>query len=370
MYKNKIKVCIDARPLNGKIDGIARYTFENLRCMVNDDRFHFILLSNRSIVLNLTSKNITLMEDVQYSKLPGTIWLSLRANILAKKYNCDIFWGTQHILPYFKSNSIKYVVTIHDLVNKVLPSTMSNYNQFTSSLFFNKSVINADSIISVSNTTKNDLEKFYPISRTKKSVVIYEGKSLFFKQRSTKLIKEDYIFLLGSLEPRKNIVSVIEIFNGLKKNFSSLKLVISGKIGWKNSTLFNTITNSDYQNDIVITGYISDDEVVDYLQNAKLFIFPSLYEGFGLPLIEAEGMCPVIANDIEIFQELSNGFENLQLININNNKLSLAISYINDFLKNEHKSLSFKPEMKEVFTWQKSALETINIFYSLREKDV
>lgn len=370
MPKNKIKVCIDARPLNGKIDGIARYTFENLRCMINDDRFHFILVSNRSIVLNLTSSNITLIEDLKYSKLPGTIWLSLRANLLAKKYNCDIFWGTQHILPYFKSNSIKYVVTIHDLVHKVLPSTMSNYNQFISSLFFNKSLINSDIIISVSNTTKKDLEKFYPISTTKKSVVIYEGKSLCSKEKTTKPIKEDYIFLLGSLEPRKNIVSVIEIFSGLKKNFPSLKLVITGNKGWKNSNLFNTIENSDYQNDIVITGYISDDEVVDYLQNAKLFIFPSLYEGFGLPLIEAEGMCPVVANDIQIFQELSNGFENLQLINMNNNQLSLAISYINDFLKNEHKCLSFKPEMKEVFTWQKSAIETMNIFNRLKGKDV
>jgi len=169
---------------------------------------------------------------------------------------------------------------------------------------------------------------------------------------------------------RKNIVSVIGIFSGLKKNFPSLNLVITGNKGWKNSNLFNTIENLDYQNDIVITGYISDNEVVDYLQNAKLFIFQSLNEGFGLPLVEAEGMCPVVANDIEIFQELSNCFENLQLINMNNNQLSLAISYINDFLKNEHKCLSFKPEMKEVFTWQKSAIETMNIFNSLRWKDV
>lgn len=369
MNNNKITICIDARCLNGKTTGINRYLYENLKVLINENNFNYILISNKKIYFDsLNYKNVLLIEDLKFSFIPGTIWLNIRLKKLIKRFKCNIFWGPEHILPFFKIKSIKYILTIHDLVHKILPLSMNNYNLIISKIFFKKSIINADYIICVSKTTKKDLLKYYPVSKKKNIFVIYEGKTLFLNEKQKRLIKEEYIFVLGSLEPRKNINFVLKIFPELKKYNKELKLVITGGKGWKYRNILTNIDNSDYKNDIILTGHISDNDIINYFQNAALFIFPSLYEGFGLPLIEAEGMCPVIANDIGIFRELSNNFKNLKLISMDIKQANIAIEVINNMLINKPKCLTFITDSKKIFTWENSAFETKKVFlYSMKQ---
>ncbi|MFN3659622.1 MAG: glycosyltransferase family 4 protein, partial [Brevinematales bacterium] len=317
-----LRLCIDARPLLHR-GGITRYTKEMILALSNFPSIEMVLISHKPFPVP-EGKNIITHIDHIFSFFPGTLWFLLRAPSLAKKYGCHILWGTQHMLPR-KDKDIAYIVTWHDVVWKKAPSSMRRLNRLLNSLLASLSIKNADKILCVSRTTEKDLVYFYPHAKGK-TTVIYEGKSLPDTTSVTCPYDFPFLFVLGSLEPRKNILTLIKIFEKLLliPGFEKYHLVITGPEGWKNHSFFRYVKNHSLAHRVILTGYLSDKEIIAYFKACKLFVFPSLYEGFGLPLLEAEGKCAVVANDIEVFRELEDFFENLVFCDFSDNPEKVA----------------------------------------------
>ena len=152
-----------------------------------------------------------------------------------------------------------------------------------------------DRFIAVSRSTKSDLMQFFNIPETKIDVV-YEGVSGKFKP--SEKARKNFILSVGTLEPRKNMARLIEAYVALREEGKiEDKLILVGKKGW----LFNSIMDlpERFKQDIIFKGYVPEDELVQLYQAARLFVYPSMYEGFGLPVLEAMGCgCPVITSNI------------------------------------------------------------------------
>ncbi len=363
-----LRICVDARPLSRKKAGIARYINEILQAFQKSSDIEWVLVSHRKIEFDLPSHSpITIVWDKTWRNLPGTIWFILFAPKLAQKYNCDILWGTQHILPLSKPKNLTYCVTWHDMVYKILPHTMSFFNRLLTTLLCGHTLKIANQIIAVSKTTRFDLLRFYPTLPSNKITVVYEGKTNFAPKNSSANLSSPYLFALGSLEPRKNLIALIKVFEILNVKHPELKLILSGGDSWNRSKLLSTIQESPAHQSIILTGFVSDEDLPNYFRNASLFVFPSLYEGFGLPLLEAEGLCPVVANDIEIFRELSQGFENLHFCDFSRPPKQVADT-LEKLMKTTKEPLRFAPEFDKIFSWKRTAEEIHNIFSTSMHK--
>lgn len=357
MKDNKpLRLCVDARPLLHQ-GGITRYTTEMIRALSSFPHVELVLIAHKPFSCP-SAKNIIPVVDNAFSFLPGTLWFLLRAPHLAQKHACSLLWGTQHMLP-LKTKNIPSLVTWHDVVWKKAPSSMKFLNRLLNNLLASSSVRNAHRILCVSRTTEKDLIHFYPKAKGK-TLVIYEGKSLPETTSATCPYTFPFLFALGSLEPRKNIVSLLQAFEKLLliPGFENYHLVLTGPKGWKNHTLFRYLKTSSLQERVILTGYLSDEEIIAYFKACKLFVFPSLYEGFGLPLLEAEGKCAVVANDIPVFRELEQVFENLRFCDFSETPEKVALS-LASLIQQSPGPLRFKKGSE--LTWQKAAERFVNL---------
>jgi glycosyltransferase involved in cell wall biosynthesis len=216
----------------------------------------------------------------------------------------DVLWMPVHNVPLFRRKNLKVVVTIHDLAFKIFPGYFPKKDLVKLNKLGDMAIKNADRIIAISHCTKKDILRFYPQIPAEKITVIHHGfDSKLFKEkistaesdqllRSYKLEARSYILYVGAIQPRKNLEVLVEAFEKIKESASwrtatDLKLVIAGAPAWKSEGTLKKIAESRFVNDIIITGTIGFEKLPALYQNAKMFVFPSLYEGFGIPIIEA-----------------------------------------------------------------------------------
>ncbi len=208
--------------------------------------------------------------------------------------NLDVLHLPYPQFPYLKKPKCPVVVTIHDLI----PLFMPKFHNWKRAVYFKKFLpwylrkVNA--IIAVSESTKRDIVKYYGISENKITVVYDALPEIKYE----KVEKEPFILYLGTLEPRKNVEGIIRAFALLKARGFKYKLVIAGGKGWKYNSIFSLVKKLRLQDDVIFRGYVSDAETVFLYKNAKLFVWPSFYEGFGLPVLEAMAYgTPVVASN-------------------------------------------------------------------------
>ena len=226
--------------------------------------------------------------------------------------NIQVFFSPAHYSPRFCP--IPVVVTIHDLSYFYYPDEFLKKDLYQLKKWTKYSVEKAKKIIAVSNTTKKDLIKFYSVAE-KKIEVVYNGyekasgrtsgveeelnnrKNLEVNLRKLQTKKQNYILYVGTLQPRKNVTVLIDAFYRFKEKKPDYKLVIVGKKGWLFDHIFKKVKDLNLKKEVEIKGYVSDEELSLLYQNAFCFVLPSLYEGFGIPLLEAMSFgTPVISS--------------------------------------------------------------------------
>lgn len=304
-----MRIGVDVRSLSEPITGIGRYTVSLLKLMVLDKSHEWVLYSHRPILHNHWSqKNITVntLNLPKWIKGLYILWSQLILPFWMKRDNIDVFWSPAHRLPIFLPKSIASVVTIHDLVWRFAPSTMRPIGKFLDSFFMPKSVRIADKVITVSKATAQNLSNEVPKAK-QKIEIIYEAGTITFGRLIKKENKyKKYLLFVGTLEPRKNLPRLLKAYSLLpdciKEEYS---LVIVGGRGWGNDNIESIIENLDIKKYVKILGYLNDKELIKTYQKASLFIMPSLYEGFGLPLLEAMSAgVPVVTSNISSMPEI------------------------------------------------------------------
>ncbi|MFH0819343.1 MAG: glycosyltransferase family 1 protein [Patescibacteria group bacterium] len=266
------------------------------------------------------------------------------------------------------SKECRVVVTVHDLSFNLFPHFLSFKRKLWHKLINPKKFIQtADKIIADSFNTKKDLISLFQISENKIEVVHLGGSIKNENNNSESFsgsLPQNYILSVSTLEPRKNISGLIDAFNivSASPNNFDLHLLIVGPAGWKNSDIYNKSKNNSK---IIFLGFVDEKEKTALYKNARAFIYPTFYEGFGLPPLEAMNYhVPIIASYNSSLPEVL-GSSALYVNPYNTQEIVVAINAVLFDLNLKNNLLAGAQEQMKKFSWSKTAVETLNIFNAL-----
>jgi glycosyltransferase involved in cell wall biosynthesis len=305
------RIGIDGRRLGPKLKGIGRYVWE--LCKALDSILpaaQFFLYSPKPLNLPLISPRWSLRVDRSPlgRRLPNNLWLVARVGMLSRRDHVDAFWAGTGLLPLIGLKT-RSVLTVHDLVHRVAPETMNPHALWASRLFFSRSLAQADAIVSISAGTAHRLEAGFSY---KAAAVVRPGLSAVFQPRSASQtravlgrygVRQPYLLSVSTWEPRKGLQPLIRAFRGMQAEglIPNHKLLLVGERGWKDSSIIELARDSEA---VVGLGFVDDASLAALYSGADAFIYPSIYEGFGMPVLEARACgARVVTSDIPELRE-------------------------------------------------------------------
>jgi len=309
--------------------------------------------------------------QLHIARFPGGIrrmvWAHTELPRRAMKDEIEVFWGPAHRLPFFLDRRIARVITIHDLVWRDMAATMRWQTWIADRLLMKPGITVADEIVADSAATANALKAQFPGCGEKLSV-IYPGlttirRALTPGDLSQFGIDRPYILFVGTLEPRKNLLRLLQAYAGLSESTRRrFLLVLAGGQGWRLGDLKRHIGELHIEPSVRLTGYVSDADLVLLYSHARFLAMPSLYEGFGFPIIEANAMgIPVLTSNISSMPEVA-GRAGL-LVDPND------VQSIRDGLESLATNNTLHARLVENtrpnsarFDWTESALQLVHIF--------
>lgn len=298
------KIYVNSRIYEKFHTGIPYYIqqlFQNL-FIVDTTREYFFLQTNKLKTLGRT-------KSFRVYSLVGEVLFDLFFILMLIPFSLDkkILHGPSNILPLIKFPNTKYVVTIHDLSFIVYPQYQSKFFNIYYRYAVGRSLKMADKIIAVSKNTKKDILKYYGSKYTNVEVIYPGVNSIFHNAKKKKnIVDKPYFLSLCTHPKRKNIVSVIVSF-AENNDLSSYTYVIAGLISSEQQGELQEIINEySLQDRVIFFGYAREEDIISLYQNAEFFIFPSFYEGFGFPVLEAMAAgCPVITANNSSLTEIT-----------------------------------------------------------------
>ena len=300
-----MRIAVDARPLASPVNGIGRYTHCLLKRMVQSDHEWF-LYSDRPIHGEaFKNQPVTIRCGDARGGTPGSLkWAQWQYLRWAQHDKVALFWSPRHHLPLMLNRRIRTVVTIHDLVWRRYPETMQPKNRWLERLLTRPSIASADSIICVSDFTAGEVEAYYP-EHANKCRVIHEAAEAHEPGALPGDVPERYLLFVGTLEPRKNLDNLLSAYSSLGSSQRRPPLIIVGGSGWGDYDVRAHVAKLDLTSQVIFYGQPADDELHALYKNALALVMPSLYEGFGLPALEAmQHGVPVIASNNSSLPEI------------------------------------------------------------------
>lgn len=308
-----------------------------------------------------------------YHVIPGPVaWSQVFFPLyLSVTRNCDVLFAPAHYAPRFCP--MPAVVTIHDLSYFYYPDEFLKKDLYKLKNWTQYSLEKAKKIICVSKTTRKDVVHWYNPPEHKLET-IYNGyektktkkypqsvansTDLFQKHR---IKKKNYILYVGTLQPRKNVSTLIEAFRIIQNKHPTVTLVLAGKKGWLYDTIFSDVRRHGLTESVIFPGYVSDNDLIQLYRHALCYVLPSLYEGFGIPVLEAMAYgCPVIASQRSSLPEVG-GNASLYFDPESPQELAEKISlFINDpGLRKEYQKKG-KTHVTR-FSWDTCAKQTLEV---------
>ena len=269
---------------------------------------------------NLTQYQNIEIVDVPYTKesgLKNILWHQWLFQKLLKKYKCDIAYIPNFTLLLRKT--IPTIVTIHDLIEYNVPDKFSKAR-----MFYRKQVCDplmakkSNHILTVSKSSYKDIISYLGVKPSKLTLTLNAtDRNVFKKYSKEKIIPaikkynleyKKYLLFVGTIDfPGKNIKTIIEAFFNLrsKNELNGIKLVIIGKNGFNSKVIYDFVNASPFKDEVIFTGYLNDDDLPKYYAGATIMLYLSLFEGFGLPVLEAMSCAtPVICSNTSCFPEI------------------------------------------------------------------
>lgn len=359
-----MKIGFDAKALVGRRTGIGNYIWSLLDEMANlMPETEFIAYCPEGFTPSFP-KNLQhslIRSNRTYPLMSGYAWLKWRSASLIKNDNIDVFWATRTLYPSQLIGKIPVVSTVYDLNHLICPETMPFINMLAHQLYFKHDVVHATKVVAISLGTAERVESL--LKRHVDSVVV-PGTGMEFSPRNTTEILavrqkynlfNPYILFIGTLEPRKNLATLLDAFEIIRKNgFPHLNLVLVGQKGWKNKQLQKQLDQNI--DGVLELGYVPNEDLAAIYSGSEAFVLPSLYEGYGMPAAEARACgTRVVASDIPELREAGDA-ESIYI-----NPLS-----VDDLAQGILKALSSeKPIAKDGVSWKTGAESMIKIFKDL-----
>ena len=387
-----MKIGIDARsilnPEKGDAIGVGHYTYQLIRHLLkNDTENEYVIFFDFRVrekdVKKFTRPNVQIKfyPFSDYKKyLPGAYNEILGTAILQKE-KLDVLHAMSASDRIPTGYNGKTVVTFHDMAMFNIPQCLPAVKRVRSKAVAKMMARKADKIIAVSDDLKNDVNKFLGVGGEKISVIYSGLDERFFEQLQEdggKVlgkydISKKYILFLGTLEPSKNIARLLKAFSLFKqkqkqKNSGRFdyQLVLAGKRGWLAQEYQQIIKDLGLVKDVVFTGYIIGDELVPLFRKAEFFVMPSLYEGFGMTVLEAFATeTPAIVSSVASLPELAGDAALFVNPTSTEEIVDAMILFSEDSsLRDRYRSLGLAQAKK--FDWNKCAKETLEVYKSLR----
>lgn len=369
-----MRIGIDARDLlKPHPTGIGTYIDHIVSYLAENGNYEIYLYTPADFDLAAAGRSYpdTVKVRVVPTRLPGTLWLRYALPKVLRCDKIDIFWGASHLLPA-KCKGIRYVLTVHDLALFIEPRWGKRNNVIVLKTFMPRSVNEADAILVDSLSTQNDLVRICHADESKISCVYLGGVKIepglicpdALKRVKEKFsIRDRYFYYVGTIEPRKNIETIVKAFEHLSNDYPDVDLVLAGVLGWRYEGILEQIECSPVKDRIRLTGYLTKEEKVNLYAGSQAFLFPSHYEGFGLPILEA-----MVAGTIVITDQVSSlpevaGDAALYIEDENNvNALASQMRRSLEMDKAE-RSVILEAGKKQAgkFSWENCARETVKV---------
>jgi len=341
-----MNIALDGMPLAPPLTGVGHYTAElarNLAIVAPSDTFTFISPQGR---------------------LKRRWWsLGLPLHLLQNSF--DLFHGTNYEIPFWSRRPT--VVTIHDL-SLMLLGVHAEKLIWRANWRMPRMIKRASRIITPSNSIKKELCEAFGVRPDKVAVTPEAPRPVFKRREDPELLRRlgiegDFILFVGTIEPRKNLRKLVEAFEQMLRNTSlSPKLVIAGGKGWMMDDFGSFIEKKGVADRVCLTGYLQDEELCTLYSTCTAFIYPSLYEGFGLPPLEAMACgAPVITSRTPALMEtVGNAARLVDPKDIDDIALAMT-EMLSDEKAREHYAELGTSHVKQ-FSWEQTALKTLEVY--------
>ncbi len=366
-----MRIGIKISPLWGAMTGIPNYILQLLRSMSKIDRDdEFFLYTNRPIPfeLGLGDNFRTVLVNKPYPR--WQLWYQIGLPRQIRRDRIQLYHDPVYLLPF--RLGVPGIITIHDLSGLVMPHFHRKKVAMTSKLI-PYSVRKAKRIIAVSEFTKSEIVRLFPAAEDK-ITVIYEAASDDFVPvtdinrlnlvRRKYRLPEKFVLFVGTLEPRKNLVGIMKAYARIRAEIPHSLVVVGGR-GWKYSNIYKLLSSLNIEENVIFTGFVDASDMPAIYSMADIFAYPSFYEGFGLPVLEAMACgTPVLTSNTSSLPEVAGD----AAILVNPNSVDDISEKLLMLAKNEdiRKDLSRRGiENARMFSWEKAARETIDLYHNV-----
>jgi len=389
-----MRIAFDGRTIVKGKSGVGNYAERAIRSLLDiDDQSEYFLFLVEPCE-NLEAPNLTKIIIAGYDKAGrNRYWENVLFPRFAAKHDIDLFFGPAYALPllprygkFFQTlplpkswkyifntrKQIKYVVAIPDVIGIVHPETFTAKMRMWQRVFASNAAKVADAIITISESSKRDIVRLFPVDPAKIHVTPLSVDESFKQNHSPDEVRrvrtkyslpDKYILFVGTIEPRKNVAGLATAYSLLPHDLQNeYKLVIAGSRGWYADTIMAEIDKLNISRHIRMLGFVDDKDLPVLLASANLFVFPSLYEGFGYPPLEAMASgVPVVTSITSSLPEVV-GNAGVMVDPFDFRKISDEMTRI---LKDPNVASDYSRrglERAKCFNWKATAEATLQVF--------
>ncbi len=373
-----MKILVDAIPMTGLLTGIARYLRNMYSAMAVMNHVEVSYLTGKKLVYDMP----LLADSEKWQKSRGAVWnlptplvFSLRSvrwlryESILRGICRENFFDLYHETAYVpaKLTAIPTIYSMYDLSLRRFRETHPRERVWFFDFFFKRRLSFSSHILTISEFIRQEIIEAFNISPEMVTSIPLAPDPLFGPRsvdevkrvKEQYLLPESYLLFVSSLEPRKNIDLLIEAMQAVS---TDIPLVLVGWNGWGNKEWLKKIKSSGLKSRIHITGHVSDNDLVAIYNGATALVYPSLYEGFGLPIIEAMACgCPVICSNAASMPEVA-GDAAILINPARSDELAAAIETIVYDIEAGNTLMKRGLKQASSFSWEQTARETLNIF--------
>jgi glycosyltransferase involved in cell wall biosynthesis len=288
-----LRIGVDIRPFYEPLTGVGWYLYYLLHELAKHDGVELVLFGDARVYDIGPHLHVDVPANAQLCvfDLRGQPYRAIDRPLTAAAYvalielsGCDVFFAANYFLPRLHSAvARRRVITIHDLTYKRFPELLQKETLENLDRQMTREIASADAIVCVSESTRNDLLRYYPVDPSR-AFAIHSGLGTPTTAAPFQALPERYILFVSTIEPRKNLETLIDAYESLRASGAyDGALVVVGKVGWKSEALVPRLRGKG----IVHLDYLPAAQLATVYEKAELFVFPSIYEGFGFPLLEA-----------------------------------------------------------------------------------